>query len=412
MKPKLNIPSALYISAWFATIACAFPSHASAQNITGDTVQGNLTVTGNTTSAGWGLFKQGVDLGGNGEVMLNWWPGTSPVGTATFDINWADGTFTWRDTVSSTASNKMTLDAANSLILYKSNGSVGISLAPESGRITLPAGNGTTTGSGIYFGTNTTATLAATSTGTAIFPSQVTLQNGLSVSSGTMTVASTTAASSSSSGALTVAGGLGVAKDSWINGVRIGKGFNGISTNTAYGQMVLDDNTSGTNNTSTGAYSLVRNTSGSNNSSFGAYAQQFGTTGTGNSAFGSLALNYNNGNYNTAVGSRALLRKTNGSNNVAAGYTAGEFQENGSFLSSASNSIYLGANTRGKDDNDSNSIVIGANAVGAGANTTVIGNSSTTQTHLYGETKVHGLRVTGQVIIEQTQGDISMGIYQ
>lgn len=176
--------------------------------------------------------------------------------------------------------------------------------------------------------------------------------------------------------------------------------------------MVLDDNTSGTNNTSTGAYSLVRNTSGSNNSSFGAYALQFSTTGTSNAAFGSLALNLNNGSYNTAVGSRALLRKSSGSNNVGIGYTAGELQENGTFLTTASNSIYLGANTRGKDNNDNNSIVIGYGAVGEGANTTVIGNASTTHTRIYGETKTQSLRVTGQVIIEQPQGDISMGIYQ
>ena len=331
MKPNFKVCRALYISAWFATIGSACLGYAKAQNIAGDTIQGNLTVTGNTAGDGWGLFKQGVDLGSNGEVMLNWWPGTSPVGSATFDINWADGSFAWRDNVTtSTASNKMTLDAANSLVLYKSNGSAGISLTPEFGRITLPAGNGTTTGSGIYFGPN--MTLAATSSGAAIFPNLVTLQGGLSVSSGTMAVASTTAATSSSSGALTVAGGLGVAKDSWINGVRIGKGSNGISTNTAYGQMALDDNTSGASNTTTGAYSLAKNTTGSNNSSYGAYALQFGTTGLSNAAFGSLALNFNNGNYNTAVGSRALLRKNYGANNVGVGYSAGEFQANGPFL--------------------------------------------------------------------------------
>lgn len=213
MKSKLKVPGALYISAWFTAVAFTSVGYATAQNIAGNNVQGNLTVTGNTTGDGWGLFKQGVDLGSNGEVMLNWWPGTSPAGTVTFDINWADGTYTWRDTVTaSTASNKMTLDAANSLTLYKSNGSAGIMLTPESGKISLPAGSGTTTGSGIYFGSNTTATLAATSTGAAIFPSLVTLQNGLSVSNGNMAISSTTASSSSASGALTVAGGLGVGR--------------------------------------------------------------------------------------------------------------------------------------------------------------------------------------------------------
>ena len=189
--------------------------------------------------------------------------------------------------------------------------------------------------------------------------------------------------------------------DSWINGVRIGKGSNGISTNTAYGQMVLDDNTSGTGNTATGAYSLVRNTSGSNNSSFGAYAQQFCTSGASNAAFGSLALNLNNGSYNTAVGSRALLRNSSGANNVGVGYAAGELQANGTALSTTNNSIYLGANTKGKDNSDSNSIVIGYGAVSEGANTTVIGNASTTNTHLFGTVRASSFSVAGSPVLTQ-----------
>jgi len=45
----------------------------------------------------------------------------------------------------------------------------------------------------------------------------------------------------------------------------------------------------------------------------------------------------------------------------------------------------LGAGARGLNNSDSNSIVIGSSAVGIGANTTVIGTSSTTESKLFGQ---------------------------
>ena len=111
---------------------------ANAVDIVGDTVTTHLTVTGDATASGWGLFKEGIDIGNGGEMMFNWFPGTTSAGTATFDIKWADGTFTWRDTVVAlTATNKMSLDASNALTLFKADGTgVGLTLNPNSG-ITL-----------------------------------------------------------------------------------------------------------------------------------------------------------------------------------------------------------------------------------------------------------------------------------
>jgi hypothetical protein len=53
-------------------------------------------------------------------------------------------------------------------------------------------------------------------------------------------------------------------------------------------------------------------------------------------------------------------------------------------LTTPSNSVYIGFQARGFNNSDNNSIVIGASAVGLGANTTVIGNSSTIQARVFG----------------------------
>jgi len=466
--------------------------------IVGDSINGNLTVTG------WGSFTNGVDWGPNGEVLCNWHPAdpTNPVATATFDVVPAQGAFLWRDTITAapTARNKMKLDPYNALTLYKSDGTEGLLIDPQNGKITVlaPGAN-----SGIFFGTNTIPTLKAATNGFAVFPSQVTLQGGLLLSAGSLQVSATTPATSSTSGALTVAGGIGVGTDSYFNGVRVGRGAGNVSINTvtgtgalgtnttgvynsafgayalrattigssntasgtyalysnisgkcntasgtyalyantaqfntASGAFALYANTTGKENTASGSYALYANTTGYDNTASGLYAMGSNTTGYGNTTAGACSLYANTtGTGNTAVGYQAAYPNTLGSNNVSVGSYAAYYQANGSTtLTDPENSVYIGAYVRGRDNNDSNSIVIGANAIGEGANTTVIGSSATTKTHLYGglvasTATLGGLTVTanasggnalvveghtllkGKVIIEQVQGDISMGIY-
>jgi len=61
------------------------------------------------------------------------------------------------------------------------------------------------------------------------------------------------------------------------------------------------------------------------------------------------------------------------------------YQADGSTaLTDPENSIYIGYNAKGKDNNDNNSIVIGYNAIGLGANTVVLGNDSIVTTALKG----------------------------
>lgn len=397
--------------------------------------------------------------------------------TATFDIDGLSGAILWRDNVVTTpasAKNKMHLSSTNVLTLYKQNGSTtGLTLDAENNRITLLGSSG-----GIYFGSNTTPTLTAGAGGKAMFGS------GLEVSSSQLSVTTTTAPSDSVTGALVVAGGIGVAKDSFINGLKIGRGAGNFNTNATLGVNALNNganigtsivaigynslaaNTTGYSNTGLGAYTLTANTGGIGNTAVGTAALYlldggshntavgqkalgegvlmwyntamgsgalYKNTGNGNSAYGTGSLGENtSGTSNVGLGGSALRANVNGWLNVGVGTSAGELNTSGNFnvfvgaeagryqaggtnpLTTASNSIYIGYQVKGGANSDNNSIVIGTGAVGAGANTTVIGNSSTTHTHLKGKTMSPSLEVAGvaefkgQVILTAPQGDIPM----
>jgi hypothetical protein len=53
-------------------------------------------------------------------------------------------------------------------------------------------------------------------------------------------------------------------------------------------------------------------------------------------------------------------------------------------MTSASSSIFIGPDTKAAGNAQSNQIVIGNGTIGLGSNTTIIGNSSTVTTALYG----------------------------
>jgi hypothetical protein len=450
------------------------------------TIEG--TPTGDLTVAGDLSVVQGIDFGTTAAspaaaAQLNYYGGLE--NAVKFDLTDPLGAFKWRDNLVNTVRDKMSLDSINLLSLYKTDGTTGILLNPNTGQINLSG-----TGSGILSGGNPVFTLDAS--GKLVFGNWP------------LSITNTTASKSSAVGALTVAGGVGIAMDSYINGIKVGRGGGNVTSNTAYGVNSLQANitgysntangyyslgmnTTGSSNTATGYYALYANTTGGYNTSSGVYALRSNTSGYSNTAAGYYALyanitggsntaagvyalrantsGYSNtatgyyalyanttggyntangvsaisrnttGSYNSAHGNYALNSNTTGSSNTVAGYYslygnttgisnvaigagAGRYQANGTtYLNDPDNSIYLGANSRGFSNSDQNSIVIGYTAIGEGANTTVIGNSSTTRTHLYGETVTSALNVTGatvlngQVIITQPQGDISMGIY-
>ena len=137
-----------------------------------------------------------------------------------------------------------------------------------------------------------------------------------------------------------------------------------------------------------GAEALFTLTSGNSNFAMGLGALYFVTTTSNNVAIGVQAL-----------------RNITGSDNVAIGKDAGRYHANGSTsLVDVDYSIYIGTSTKGKDNDDSNSIVIGYNAVSMGANTAVIGNSSVTDTYLSGN--VHAVSSAYvQTVVTMDDGD-------
>jgi len=246
----------------------------------------------------------------------------------------------------------------------------------------------------------------------------------VSASSGSIT--NSTASTSTTTGAFVVTGGVGIGgavnagSDSKFNGVRVGRGQSNISSNTAVGTTALDDaNATGGNqtavgngalsgastgqfNTAVGVNALNKNLGGQLNAAMGVEAMANNTTGSSNvavgvnalisnlttndnTAVGKSAMFANTGGSNTAVGKDALTNNATGSSNVAVGAEAGRLQSSSANLTATSNSIYIGANAKGFDNSDNNTIVIGASAVGTGANQTIIGTSATTKTTICGE---------------------------
>jgi hypothetical protein len=156
-------------------------------------------------------------------------------------------------------------------------------------------------------------------------------------------------------------------------------------SNTFIGQASGRTNTTGGANTFLGTAAGRDNISGNNNSFVGLEAGAINTTGSNNSFFGMNAglLNSTGGN-SVVIGYDAMRNHTTGSGNVVIGYNAGRGYSGSEVSYIANNTILIGQGARALGDNQTNQIVIGNGAIGLGSNTTIIGNSSTTLTALYG----------------------------
>ena len=151
-------------------------------------------------------------------------------------------------------------------------------------------------------------------------------------------------------------------KSAWATG-----GGN-VTSNTAYGPDALRNNTTGNGNIANGSSALFNNTTGSSNSANGLYALYGNTNGGANSAHGARALQ-------AAVGS----------NNTSQGYASGYYIADGvTPMTTANQSLFLGAYTKSLANNQTNEIVIGYNAIGKGSNSVVLGNDSIVNTWLKG----------------------------
>ena len=173
-----------------------------------------------------------------------------------------------------------------------------------------------------------------------------------------------------------------------IQTVAIGYNAGNSITNNSYNTLIgafAGQKTTGADNTFIGFNSGVNNTSGASNIGVGKSALTTCTTGYNNTAVGQLAGGaITSGTDNSLLGIQAGQGITTGTYNVCMGRDAGAFHANGSTkLTTPTNSVYIGYDSRGLNNSDSNSIVIGYLAIGEGANTVVIGNSSTVQQHFY-----------------------------
>ena len=189
--------------------------------------------------------------------------------------------------------------------------------------------------------------------------------------------------------------------------------------NTAVGYASLYTNISGNNNTSVGMFSQYLSTIGIGNVSLGYGTLQTNVVGNFNTALGYRALLTNKadkntaigaetmffnstGTFNTVVGQEALRASVAGSYNSivgnfsllnaeasyvsALGRDAGRFSSAGNLLT-ASESIFIGFNSKSLNTSSINEIVIGANAVGEGDNTVTLGHTTIISTRLRGAVK-------------------------
>jgi hypothetical protein len=238
--------------------------------------------------------------------------------------------------------------------------------------------------------------------------------NGASITSGVLNLAPADGTNGGvvTTAAQTFAGAKTFSADLTVNGLTVGRGNTGDNSNTALGVSALLTNTAGTDNTAVGNKALKltngNGTTGSFNAAFGSVSMENNTTGARNAAFGTQAIRMNTtGNYNSGFGYSALYSVTTASDNTAMGYLAGYNTTTGAkniFIgsnagsristgttanSSGLNSVLIGYDVRPLADGDNNEIVLSgyngtAGTVGLGSNTTLIGNSATTDTRIMG----------------------------
>lgn len=172
-------------------------------------------------------------------------------------------------------------------------------------------------------------------------------------------------------------GGGGGTSNVAVGGQALGGNATG-SDCTAVGQQALASNIAGNQNTAIGRYALGSNTGGSSNVGVGHVALFFNSTGANNSALGQAALYANTvGAENTAIGHSALASNTTGSQNTALGLFALYGNLTGEKNTALGRYAMSGATAY------SNCTALGHNAQVTGNNQIQLGDAATT-TYVYG----------------------------
>lgn len=262
---------------------------------------------------------------------------------------------------------------------------------------------------------------AGSATGAATEHVNIGWQAGQNAASGNRSVHAGFRAGWNNGGSNNVAIGGRASQSTCSNVVAVGSDaalFNTASDITAVGANALDANTTGTGNVAVGKDALGSCTTAPSNIAIGNEALRDLTTGfgsnvgigpnagrlisTGNSVIG-IGLNTLSGHSSinrcvaigtnaatavqnasdvVAIGPAALFVLNSANNTIAIGGDACRFDPAGNNLSSATNSIFIGTDTRPAANTQTNQIVIGDQGRGNGSNTTTIGNSSTTGTFI------------------------------
>jgi hypothetical protein len=211
--------------------------------------------------------------------------------------------------------------------------------------------------------------------------------------------------------------------DASVNGLTVGRGNGGTSSNTAVGASVLAANT-GVNNTAIGAQaatvltsanntvalgyrSIYKATTGYHNVGVGSSALYETTTGFENIAIGTETLFSNTtGDKNTAVGGGALFANTTADNNTAVGYQAAYTNSTGTQNTAVGYQAFY-ANTTGGQNS-----VLGLGALSS--NTTGSSNSAFGMQALNSNTTASNNTAVGyQSAYLNTTGDrlVAVGTY-
>ncbi|WP_300976876.1 tail fiber protein [Flavobacterium sp.] len=186
------------------------------------------------------------------------------------------------------------------------------------------------------------------------------------------------------------------------------KGKGTTNSNTSFGESALKSITTGYGNSAFGQSALANVTTGYSNDAFGFQSLVSVTTGNQNAAFGDSALRLNTTGWSNTAFGRFALNNLIGNNNVAVGYSAGQLISNGTGLTSATNSIFIGIASKALNNSETNQIVIGAATTGAGSNTATLGNTSITKTILRGEVQGGSFKKVGGLSTEYLMADGSV----
>jgi hypothetical protein len=323
--------------------------------------QGDLRL-GDSDNSNWVAFQAPATVASNVTWTLPSADGTSGQALTTNGT----GTLSWA-TIAASAATPTTLgtvfgktDSANSIAFFGNGAGNASTTAAHNTALGNNAMNAITSGTrNIVVGSGAAAALT-TGEGNIVLGT-------FGVGSGTNTFSANT------SGSNNIAIGGQALRSSTTVSSNIAIGASALTLNTsgtpnlAIGVSSLQANTTGNNNVALGDNTLRSNTTGSNNTALGYQAGYTNSTGSDNTVIGYQAM-YSSGSpsRNVCIGLQAGYSIINATENTCVGHKAGQYVV---ALTSGTNNVLIGNNTRTNAGTDNNSIVVSGDGQGKGSNT-------------------------------------------